>query len=63
MPATQVRSPRAAWLDGATLAYTRRASDGTPSIWTVPADGSGAPRVLVPGAESPSPLSQAGAVQ
>ena len=46
---------QAAWLDGATLAYTLRGSDGTPAVWTVPADGTGSSRLLVPGAESPSP--------
>ncbi|MDG4801935.1 hypothetical protein [Micromonospora sp. WMMD980] len=47
---------QAAWLDGGTLAYTLRADDGRPDVWSVPADGSGAPRLLLPGAESPSPL-------
>ncbi|MEU4675570.1 hypothetical protein [Micromonospora sp. NPDC023737] len=47
---------QAAWLDGETLAYTLRQDDGRPDVWSVPADGSGAPRLLVPGAESPSPL-------
>ena len=47
---------QAAWLDAATLAYTLRQDDGRPDVWSVPADGSGAPRLLVPGAESPSPL-------
>ncbi|MER7893102.1 hypothetical protein ABTX15_25100 [Micromonospora sp. NPDC094482] len=45
-----------AWLDDATLAYTLRQSDGRPDVWAVPADATGAPRLLVPGAESPSPL-------
>ncbi|MDM4779353.1 MULTISPECIES: hypothetical protein [unclassified Micromonospora] len=47
---------QAAWLDGATLAYTLRQDDGRPDVWSVPADGTGDPRLLVPGAESPSPL-------
>ncbi|MEH1164296.1 hypothetical protein V6V47_02785 [Micromonospora sp. CPCC 205539] len=47
---------QAAWLDNGTLAYTLRQSDGNPDVWTVPADGSGASRLLLPGAESPSPL-------
>ncbi|WFE39377.1 hypothetical protein [Micromonospora sp. WMMD998] len=47
---------QAAWLDGATLAYTLRGEDGQPDVWSVPADGSGAPRLLLAGAESPSPL-------
>ena len=33
-----------------------RHSDGSPDVWTVPADGSGTSRVLIPGAESPSAL-------
>ncbi|MEV4655988.1 hypothetical protein [Micromonospora sp. NPDC049301] len=47
---------QAAWLDAGTLAYTLRQSDGRPDVWAVPADGTGAPKLLVPGAESPSPL-------
>ncbi|GAB3062674.1 TolB family protein [Micromonospora schwarzwaldensis] len=47
---------QAAWLDGGTLAYTLRQDDGRPDVWSVPADGSGAPRLLLRGAESPSPL-------
>jgi hypothetical protein len=47
---------QAAWLDGATLAYTLRQDDGRPDVWSVPADGSGAPRLLIPGAESPAAL-------
>ncbi|MEV4763854.1 hypothetical protein AB0J89_14610 [Micromonospora chokoriensis] len=47
---------QAAWLDGGTLAYTLRQDDGRPDVWGVPADGSGAPKLVIPGAESPSPL-------
>ncbi|RLP92572.1 MULTISPECIES: PD40 domain-containing protein [unclassified Micromonospora] len=47
---------QAAWLDAGTLAYTLRQSDGRPDVWTVPADGSGTPKLVLPGAESPSPL-------
>ncbi|KKK06858.1 PD40 domain-containing protein [Micromonospora sp. HK10] len=47
---------QAAWLDGRTLAYTLRRYDGRPDVWAVPADGSGRPSILIPGAESPSPL-------
>jgi hypothetical protein len=43
-----------AWLDADTLAYGRPGRAGAKDIWTVPADGSGKPSVLVPGAESPS---------
>ena len=48
---------QAAWLDDASLAYTLRRPDGQPDVWTVPADGTGSSRLLIPGAESPSPLS------
>ncbi|MFG1606711.1 hypothetical protein [Actinoplanes sp. NPDC049265] len=48
---------QAAWLDDATLAYTLRQDDGTPDIYEVRADGTGAPRLLVRGAESPSTIS------
>ncbi|WP_410812110.1 TolB family protein [Micromonospora sp. 067-2] len=47
---------QAAWLGTGTLAYTLRQSDGQPDVWTVPADGSGTPKLVLPGAESPSPL-------
>ncbi|MFY1620422.1 hypothetical protein [Micromonospora sp. WMMD736] len=47
---------QAAWLDDATLAYTLRQSDGRPDVFGVPADGSGTPKLLIPNAESPSPL-------
>ncbi|WP_422740636.1 TolB family protein [Micromonospora sp. WMMD729] len=47
---------QAAWLDDATLAYTLRQSDGRPDVFGVPADGSGTPKLLIPGAESPAPL-------
>ncbi|MEU9163559.1 TolB-like translocation protein [Streptomyces sp. NPDC048424] len=47
---------QAAWLDDRTLAYalpTDGAADST-DLWTVPADGTGAPRLLTSGASSPS---------
>ncbi|GAB4051039.1 PD40 domain-containing protein [Catellatospora paridis] len=47
---------QAAWLDEHTVAYTLRAPDGTPTIWSVPADGTGAPTKLLDGAESPAAL-------
>ncbi|MET7419047.1 hypothetical protein [Dactylosporangium sp. NPDC005555] len=47
---------QAAWLDATTLGYTLRQDDGRPDVWSVPADGSGTPRLLIPGAESPAPL-------
>jgi hypothetical protein len=47
---------QAAWLDNTTLAYTVRDSSGASDVWSVPADGSGTPRLLVPDAESPAAL-------
>ncbi|GLY92840.1 hypothetical protein [Actinoplanes sp. NBRC 103695] len=47
---------QAAWLDDRTLAYTLRQDDGRPDVHAVPANGTGAPHLLVPGAESPSSL-------
>lgn len=46
---------QAAWLDNATLGYALRRA-GTPDLWTVPADGSGAPTMLLAGASSPAAL-------
>ncbi|PVG81133.1 hypothetical protein DDE18_20210 [Nocardioides gansuensis] len=45
-----------AWLDDETVAYTFRATDGVPSVWSVPADGTGTPTKLADNAESPAPL-------
>jgi hypothetical protein len=45
------------WLDDASILYSlSAATSGTPvtNVWTVAADGSGAPRLLVPGAYSPA---------
>jgi WD40-like Beta Propeller Repeat len=46
---------QAVWLDNATVAYTLQRPDGTNDVWAVPADATGAPRVLVPDASSPAP--------
>ncbi|MQY02625.1 TolB-like translocation protein [Actinomadura macrotermitis] len=43
------------WLDGHTIAYALQLSDGTNQTWTVPADGSGKPRLLLSNANSVSP--------
>ncbi|MEV5969649.1 hypothetical protein [Streptomyces sp. NPDC051921] len=51
---------QAAWLDDATVAYALQRPDGTNDVWTVPADGSGEPRLLVPGANSPAVLPASG---
>lgn len=49
---------QALWLDDRTLAYALPAdgSVDTTDLWTVPADGTGTPRVLAPAASSPSRL-------
>ncbi|WP_158843549.1 PD40 domain-containing protein [Saccharothrix deserti] len=44
------------WLDQQTIAYSIQRSDGVNDIWTVPADGTGSPAVLVPEANSPAPI-------
>lgn len=45
-----------AWLPGNRVAYTLRDSEGTPAVWATPADGTGAPELLVDNAESPAAL-------
>jgi hypothetical protein len=45
---------QAIWLDERTIAYGLQRSDGVNDVWAVPADGTGTPRLLVPGANSPS---------
>ncbi|MEU1460506.1 TolB-like translocation protein [Streptomyces sp. NPDC005727] len=49
---------QATWLDDRTLAYALPADGevGRSDLWTVPADGSGTPRLLIAGASSPAPL-------
>ena len=58
VPLAETRSidDQPAWLENGTVAYTWRDSAGAPSVWTVPADGSGSPRLLVDDAESPARL-------
>ncbi|MFF4354812.1 TolB family protein [Streptomyces sp. NPDC001530] len=57
-PLAETRSidDQAAWLDNATLAYTVRDGSGDPDVWSVPADASGTPRLLIPDSESPAAL-------
>ena len=44
-----------AWIDDQTIMYSKLdESDGTLAIWSVPADGAGAPTMIIPDAESPS---------
>ncbi|MFD0656407.1 TolB-like translocation protein [Thermocatellispora tengchongensis] len=45
---------QAAWLDARTVMYGKARGD-TVDVWAVPADGSGAPRVLLRDAFSPVP--------
>lgn len=47
---------QAAWLDNATLAYAHQLDDGGKEVWTVPADGSGTPTLLLRDAHSPTAL-------
>jgi len=57
-PLAETRSidDQAAWLSSDTVGYTLRGADGTPSVWAVPADGSGSPRKVRDDAESPAAL-------
>jgi len=48
-----------AWLSGTRIGYTVRDDLGGPSVWSVPSDGTGAPTMLVAGAESPAALAGA----
>ncbi|MEU8778133.1 hypothetical protein [Streptomyces sp. NPDC048606] len=46
---------QAAWLDDGTIGYALPGEGGRVSdVWSVPADGTGAPRLLVPGGFSPA---------
>ncbi|MFJ3670754.1 TolB-like translocation protein [Streptomyces sp. NPDC090106] len=49
---------QATWLDDDTLAYALPTDGDVDSsdLWSVPADGSGSPRLLIAGASSPAPL-------
>uniref|UniRef100_UPI001040EBDE TolB family protein n=1 Tax=Actinomadura roseirufa TaxID=2094049 RepID=UPI001040EBDE len=46
---------QAVWIDDRTVGYGRLRAGGT-DVWTVPADGSGAPRLLLPDAFSPAAI-------
>jgi hypothetical protein len=58
-PLAETRSAddQPAWLDATTIGYGLVRDRGHIDVWSVPADGSGAPRVLIPDAESPAALS------
>ncbi|KOV86638.1 TolB-like translocation protein [Streptomyces sp. NRRL WC-3618] len=49
---------QATWLDNNTVAYALPTNGeiGSSDLWTVPANGTGSPRLLIPGASSPAPL-------
>lgn len=57
-PLAETRSvdDQAAWYDDHTVMYALRRGARASDVWAVPADGSGAPRLLVPDAESPAAL-------
>jgi hypothetical protein len=46
---------QAVWLSGSAVAYALPRGAGS-DVWQVPADGSGAPAILIPDAASPAPL-------
>ena len=58
IPLAETRSvdDQPAWLDPKTIAYAVPRGTGDSDIWSVPADGSGNPRLLIPHAESPAAL-------
>lgn len=49
---------QATWLDNRTVAYALPTDGkvGSSDLWSVPANGTGSPRLLIPGASSPAPL-------
>jgi hypothetical protein len=57
-PLAETRSvdDQPSWLDPNTIGYAVPRGAGDSDIWTVPADGSGTPRLLIPHAESPAAL-------
>jgi hypothetical protein len=58
-PLAETRSvdDQPAWMDQGTIAYGLPRGPDKADVWTVPADGSGVPRVLVADAESPAAVS------
>ncbi|MCW2506776.1 MAG: hypothetical protein JWO79_5060 [Actinomycetia bacterium] len=57
-PLAETRSvdDQAAWLGNDTVMYALRPGARRSDVWSVPADGSGRPSILVPDAESPAAL-------
>ena len=54
LPETRTVDDQIEWLDNGTVAYSVDTGIGAPSIYAAAADGSGAPRLLVADADSPS---------
>jgi hypothetical protein len=57
-PLAETRSvdDQPAWLDATTIGYAIPRDRGQADVWSVPANGSGTPQVLIPDAESPAAL-------
>jgi hypothetical protein len=57
-PLAETRSvdDQAAWSGDDTVLYALRRGARAADVWSVPADGTGTPKILIPDAESPSPL-------
>ncbi|WP_432875245.1 hypothetical protein ACQPYH_23760 [Kribbella sp. CA-245084] len=54
---TRTVDDQPAWLDPTTIAYAVPRGPADSDIWSVPANGSGSPQLLIPHAESPAALS------
>ena len=57
-PLAETRSvdDQAAWIDDRTVAYGTASKGGHADVWSVAADGSGVPALLLRDAESPAAL-------
>jgi hypothetical protein len=57
-PLAETRSvdDQAAWFDNRTVMYAVGRGAGRADVWSAAADGTGTPAILVPDAESPTPL-------
>lgn len=56
LPGTEGIDDQAAWLDDHTVMYALPRPGGGSDIWATPADGTGAPRLLIPDASSPTAI-------
>ncbi len=52
---TRTVDDQPAWIDDRTVAYGIQRDDGLNDVWSVPADGTGEAKILVPEASSPAP--------